>query len=170
MPCGVYLVWPTAQTRWRQTNSSAPTPLPDTRTCSAEVKGTFLNLVLPVKPSPALFLFRHHSAPRAHRDTCAHAGLHGYLDGVIENQGVKLCQVLHMVALNYVVVLSHQTSQLLHVVEQLCHLAGGEKGRGDNRNNQTSCLESIQMTAGVNCARWILKQGGILTARKVFTQ
>lgn len=39
MMCCVYLVWPTAQTGWRQTSSSALTPLPDTHTCSAEVKG-----------------------------------------------------------------------------------------------------------------------------------
>lgn len=56
-----------------------------------------------------------------------------YLDGVIEDQGVKLCQVLHVVALDYVVVLSHQASQLLHVEEQLCHLAGGKREEGETK-------------------------------------
>lgn len=36
--------------------------------------------------------------------------IYRYLYGVIENQGIKLCQVLDMVALNYMVVLFHQTS------------------------------------------------------------
>lgn len=45
-----------------------------------------------------------------------------YLHGVIEDQSIKLCQVLDMVALNYRVVFLHEASYLLHVEQQLCHL------------------------------------------------
>ena len=53
-----------------------------------------------------------------------HSTVSVYLYGVIENQGIELCQVLNMVALYYMIVLFHETMQLLHVEEQLRHLTG----------------------------------------------
>lgn len=55
-----------------------------------------------------------------------------YLYGILENQGIKLCEVLDMVSLNYMVVLNHQISYLVHVEQQLCHLTMGKK-KIDNR-------------------------------------
>lgn len=93
--------------------------------CRSE-RRRFLNLALPVKAQPCS---SHACAnPNVRFLLCT-----AYLDGVIEDQGVKLCQVLHVVALDYVAVLSHQDSQLLHVEEQLCHLAGGKREEGKTK-------------------------------------
>ena len=50
-----------------------------------------------------------------------------YLYGVIEYQGIKLGQVLDVVALYDIAVFDHQSFELHHVEQQLCHLA--ERGQ-----------------------------------------
>lgn len=44
-----------------------------------------------------------------------------------------------------------------------------KKGRGENKNSQTSCSKSTEMMAEANCTRCIPEQAGVLTAPKVFT-
>lgn len=115
--------------------------------CRSE-RRRFLNLALPVKAQPCS---SHACAnPNARFLPCT-----AYLDGVIEDQGVKLCQVLHVVALDDVVVLSHQASQLLHVEEQLCHLAVGKREEGKTE---------IARLPVRNLLRWWLRK----TARAAF--
>lgn len=93
-------------------NSSAPTPLLDRHTCSAEEnllgiiyldnKDAFSDSETFCTSVSEINQFMH-----THKHIVV---LCKYLYGVIENQRVKLSQVLDMVALNYMAVLFHKSS------------------------------------------------------------